>query len=53
MNNAHQPKIMSTPAQTMSINAPPHTMNAPQQTMDSQKDETSDLTSDATNFCLH
>ena len=32
INNAHQPKIMSTP---------PHTMKAPQQTMNSQKDATS------------
>ena len=53
MNNAHQPKIMSTPPQTMSINAPPHKMNELQQTMDSQKDATSDFASDATNFCLH
>ena len=43
MNNAHQPKIMSTPQQTMSINAPPHTMNAPHQTMNSQKDATSEI----------
>ena len=28
LNNAHQPKIMSTSLQTMSINAPTHTMNA-------------------------
>ena len=27
MNNVHQAKIMSTPPQTVSINAPPHTMN--------------------------
>ena len=33
---------MSTPPQTMSINAPPHAMNAPQQTMNSQKDATSE-----------
>ena len=42
MNNAHQPNIMSTPPQTMSMNTPPHTMNAPQQTMNSQKDATSE-----------
>ena len=53
MKNAHQPKIMSTPPQTMSINALPHKMNELQQTMDSQKDATSDFASDATNFCLH
>ena len=41
MSNAHQPKIMSTPPQTVSINAPPLTMNAPQQTLNSQKDATS------------
>ena len=42
MNNAHQPNIMSTPPQTMSMNAPPNTMNAPQQTMNLQKDATSE-----------
>ena len=34
---------MSTPPETMSIKAPPHTMNAPQQTMNSQKDATSEI----------
>ena len=47
MNNAHQPKIMSTPPQTLSKNEPPNTMNTPQQTMNSQKDATSET------FCLH
>ena len=41
MNDAHQPKIMSTPSQ-MSMNAPPLTMNAPQQAKNSQKDATSE-----------
>ena len=34
---------MSTPQQTMSINAPPPTMNASHQTMNSQKDATSEI----------
>ena len=42
MNNAHQPNIMSTPPQAMSMNASPHTMNAPQQTMNLIKDATSE-----------
>ena len=42
LNNAYQPKIMSTSPQTMPMNARPKKMNAPQQTMNSQKDATSE-----------
>ena len=42
MNNVHEPNIIITPPQTISMNAPPHTMNALQQTMNSQKDATSE-----------
>ena len=42
MDNAHQPNIASTPPQTMSMNAQPHTINARQQTKNSQKDATSE-----------
>ena len=42
LNNAYQPKIMSTSPQTMPMKARPKKMNAPQQTMNSQKDATSE-----------